>query len=110
MENNKAVKKTGSAKLMHSIGFKVGIIISVLLLLILGIKATSDIIYSYTTTTKSNEENKLEETRRLAKSLEVRFAAAYQTGSDMQAVLQSMMDNQTSYGRSCTRPITISMV
>lgn len=100
MENNKAVKKTGSAKLMHSIGFKVGIIISVLLLLILGIKATSDIIYSYTTTTKSNEENKLEETRRLAKSLEVRFAAAYQTGSDMQAVLQSMMDNQTSYGRS----------
>ena len=69
MENNKAVKKTGSAKLMHSIGFKVGIIISVLLLLILGIKATSDIIYSYTTTTKSNEENKLEETRRLARVL-----------------------------------------
>lgn len=69
-------------------------------MLILGIKATSDVIYSYTTTTKSNEENKLEETRRLAKGLEVRFAAAYQTGSDLQAVLQSIMDNQTPYGRS----------
>ena len=100
MENYKFSKRNGSAKLMHSIGFKVGIIISVLLLLILGIKATSDVIYSYTTTTKSNEENKLEETRRLAKGLEVRFAAAYQTGSDLQAVLQSIMDNQTPYGRS----------
>ena len=44
MENYKSVKKKGSAKLMHSIGFKVGIIISILLLLILGVKATSDII------------------------------------------------------------------
>ena len=100
MENYKSVKKKGSAKLMHSIGFKVGIIISILLLLILGVKATSDIIYNYTTTTAKDERNKLEETRRLAKGLELRFAAAYQTGSDMQAVLQSIMDNETAYGRS----------
>ncbi len=100
MENYKSVKKNGSAKLMHSIGFKVGIIISILLLLILGVKATSDIIYNYTTTTAKDERNKLEETRRLAKGLELRFAAAYQTGSDMQAVLQSIMDNETAYGRS----------
>lgn len=100
MENYKSVKKKGSAKLMHSIGFKVGIIISILLLLILGVKATSDIIYNYTTTTAKDERNKLEEIRRLAKGLELRFAAAYQTGSDMQAVLQSIMDNETAYGRS----------
>ena len=100
MENYKSVKKKGSAKLMHSIGFKAGIIISILLLLILGVKATSDIIYNYTTTTAKDERNKLEETRRLAKGLELRFAAAYQTGSDMQAVLQSIMDNETAYGRS----------
>ena len=100
MENYKSVKKNGSAKLMHSIGFKVGIIISILLLLILGVKATSDIIYNYTTTTERNEENKLEETRRLAKGLEVRFAAAYQTGSDLQAVIQSIIDNESPYGRS----------
>ena len=100
MENYKSVKKKGSAKLMHSIGFKVGSIISILLLLILGVKATSDIIYNYTTTTAKDERNKLEETRRLAKGLELRFAAAYQTGSDMQAVLQSIMDNETAYGRS----------
>ena len=100
MENYKSVKKKGSATLMHSIGFKAGIIISILLLLILGVKATSDIIYNYTTTTAKDERNKLEETRRLAKGLELRFAAAYQTGSDMQAVLQSIMDNETAYGRS----------
>lgn len=100
MENNRSVKKNSLEKLMHSIGFKVGIIIAILLLLILGVKATSEIIYNYNTTTAKDEKNKLEETRRLAKGLELRFAAAYQSGSDLQAVLQSIMDSGTSCGRS----------
>ena len=100
MGNDKIQKKSGLTNKTHSIGFKVGLIISVLLLLILGGKAASDIIYNYKTTTASEEEKTLEETRRLAKGLELRFAAAYQTGSDLQAVLQSIMDNETPYARS----------
>lgn len=59
MENYKSVKKNGSAKIMNSIGFKVGVIISILLLIILGVKATSEIVYNYTTAT-AKDEKKLE--------------------------------------------------
>lgn len=92
-------KGNGAKKVTHSIGLRVGIIIAVVLLSILGIKTTADVIYNYNIATESNEKNKLEETRRLAKGLELRFAAAYQTGSDLQAVLQSIMDG----GVSCER-------
>ena len=100
MKAGNAAKRTGKNNVSHSIGFRVGIIIAILLWLILGVKTASDVIYNYSTTTARDEKNKLEETRRLAKELEVRFAAAYQSGSDLQAVIQSIMDNETPYGRS----------
>nr|WP_315102438.1 methyl-accepting chemotaxis protein [uncultured Catonella sp.] len=99
MGENVTTKGSGAKKVTHSIGLRVGIIIAVVLLSILGIKTTADVIYNYNIATESNEKNKLEETRRLAKGLELRFAAAYQTGSDLQAVLQSIMDG----GVSCER-------
>ena len=71
MRDNGTIKKNGSKNRMHSIGFRVGITIAILLLLILGTKAASDIIYNYKTTTESEEKTKLEETRKLAKSLEL---------------------------------------
>ena len=100
MKNSRTGSRDKSQSRMHSIGFRVGIIITILLWLILGVKTASDVIYNYSTTTARDEKNKLEETRRLAKELEVRFAAAYQSGSDLQAVIQSIMDNETPYGRS----------
>ena len=100
MENYKSVKKNGSAKIMNSIGFKVGVIISILLLIILGVKATSEIIYNYTTATAKDEKNKLEETRKLAKELELRFAAAYQTGNDLRAMVQSSVETGTMMERN----------
>ena len=100
MKAGNAAKRTGKNNVSHSIGFRVGVIIAILLCLILGVKTASDVIYNYSTTTAKDEKNKLEETRRLAKELEVRFAAAYQSGSDLQAVIQSIMDNETPYGRS----------
>lgn len=100
MKAGNAAKRTGKNNVSHSIGFRVGVIIAILLCLILGVKTASDVIYNYSTTTARDEKNKLEETRRLAKELEVRFAAAYQSGSDLQAVIQSIMDNETPYGRS----------
>ena len=100
MKAGNAAKRTGKNNVSHSIGFRMGVIIAILLCLILGVKTASDVIYNYSTTTAKNEKNKLEETRRLAKELEVRFAAAYQSGSDLQAVIQSIMDNETPYGRS----------
>ena len=100
MKAGNAAKRTGKNNVSHSIGFRMGVIIAILLCLILGVKTASDVIYNYSTTTATDEKNKLEETRRLAKELEVRFAAAYQSGSDLQAVIQSIMDNETPYGRS----------
>lgn len=100
MKNSRTGSRDKSQSRMHSIGFRVGIFITILLWLILGVKTASDVIYNYSTTTARDEKNKLEETRRLAKELEVRFAAAYQSGSDLQAVIQSIMDNETPYGRS----------
>ena len=100
MKAGNAAKRTGKNNVSHSIGFRMGVIIAILLCLILGVKTASDVIYNYSTTTARDEKNKLEETRRLAKELEVRFAAAYQSGSDLQAVIQSIMDNETPYGRS----------
>ncbi|MGP1434475.1 MAG: methyl-accepting chemotaxis protein [Catonella sp.] len=100
MENYKSVKKNGSAKVINSIGFKVGIIISILLFLILGLKATSEIIYNYTTVTAKDEKNKLEETRGLAKELELRFATAYQTGNDLRAMVQSAVETDTMMERN----------
>ena len=100
MKNSRTGSRDKSQSRMHSIGFRVGIFITILLWLILGVKTASDVVYNYSTTTARDEKNKLEETRRLAKELEVRFAAAYQSGSDLQAVIQSIMDNETPYGRS----------
>ncbi|MGP1613030.1 MAG: methyl-accepting chemotaxis protein [Catonella sp.] len=100
MRKSKELKQNGSKNRMHSIGFKVGIIISIILLIILGTKATADILHNYQETTASSEKNKLEETRKLAKQLEIRFAAAYQTGSDLQAVIQSIIENENSYDRN----------
>ncbi len=94
MRTDKAAKSSGTKNRFHSIGFQVGIIISIVLLLVLGIKAGSDIAYNYKMTTERDAKNKLEETRRLAKELEVRFAAAYQTGSDLRAILQSSVENE----------------
>ena len=100
MKNSRTGSRDKSQSRMHSIGFRVGIFITILLWLILGVKTASDVIYNYSTTTARDEKNKLEETRRLTKELEVRFAPAYQSGSDLQAVIQSIMDNETPYGRS----------
>lgn len=99
MRDNGTIKKNSSKNRMHSIGFRVGITIAILLLLILGTKTASDIIYNYKTTTESEEKTKLEETRKLAKSLELRFAAAYQTGNDFRAVVQSSVETSTMMER-----------
>ena len=100
MTKDKSNKRNGVKRnKLHGIGFQVGIIISVVLLLILGIKAAADIAYNYKTTTEKNVELNLEETRRLAKQFELRLAAAYQTGCDLRAILQSDLENRSAQER-----------
>lgn len=66
--------------LRNSIGFTVGVLISLVLLLVLGLKAAYDIKNSYDLTIENSVKVKQEETRKFASMLETEFTSAYQTG------------------------------
>ena len=76
-----------------SLGVKVGVLISLILLVILGAKAIYDILSDYAEAIENGEKIKLEETKKSASQLETKFAGAYQIGYDMRAVLQNTMDS-----------------
>ena len=79
-------------KKVGSVGKKVGIIISVLLLVILVSKATYDSITSYMLTVKNCENFEKEETRAVARMIEGRFAKAYESGAALIAAVKADMN------------------
>ena len=80
-------------KTKDGLGFTMGLIVAVVLLVILGGKGAYDIATNYREEIKEGEAYKLEEAKRYASQLETLFAAAYQIGYDMKSTLQNTMES-----------------
>ncbi|MGP1434448.1 MAG: methyl-accepting chemotaxis protein [Catonella sp.] len=76
---------------LNSIGVKVGILIVVVLIIILGAKSAFQIKNEFHEKIAQGETLKLEKTKNLADKLEKRFAIAHQLGSSVQISLQNTM-------------------
>ena len=87
-------QKTGS------VGKKVGIIISILLLVILGGKAVYDSVISYNLAVDSNKNFEKVETRALARNIEGRFKKSYAAGAALIAAAKAEMFINSEAGRS----------
>lgn len=84
-------REQGRANFWNSIGFSVGIMISLILLLILGIKTAYEVKTSYDDAIKLNETIKLQESRYYAGKLEKEFESAYGLGLDAKVLIESYL-------------------
>nr|WP_315104127.1 methyl-accepting chemotaxis protein [uncultured Catonella sp.] len=87
-------------KKVGSVGKKVGIIISIILLVILGSRAVYDSITSYNLAVKSHEDFEREETEVLAKHIEGRFKKAYEAGAALIAATKAVMSSNSAAERN----------
>lgn len=76
---------------LNSLGVKTGIIIAVILIVVLGGKAAYDTQKNYKEAIINGENYRLEETRKFASQLEMKFAQAYQIGYDIKSVVENTM-------------------
>ena len=83
----KEKKKSG----LNSIGVKVGLLISAIMIVILGLKAVYEIRDGYGEAEIIGENYKLEEVRRLAASLETKIAEVHDAGLYTQTYAQSLL-------------------
>lgn len=88
------------SKKLNSLGVKVGLLISVILLVVLGGKSAYDIYSQYNETTSMARELKLEESKKFASKLETLFASAYQIGYDLQVIIQNTIANIPTENRN----------
>ena len=91
MKKNKEVKSTRTNSIFNSFAVKLGLIIAVFLLVILGAKAIFDNNYETETAIKNIEITKLEEAKKMAYKIERRFAGAYQIGYDVKSITESVL-------------------
>ena len=92
------MKKSGVK--VKSIGMKVSIIISILLLVILGSKTIYDSISTYSLAVKNNENFEREETRVFARDVEGKFKKAYEAGAALIAAIQAEMKSNSEAERN----------
>ena len=92
------MKKSGVK--VKSIGMKVSVIISILLLVILGSKTIYDSISTYSLAVKNSENFEREETRVFARNVEGKFKKAYEAGAALIAGIQAEMSSNTPANRS----------
>lgn len=92
------MKKSGVK--VKSIGMKVSIIISILLLVILGSKTIYDSISTYSLAVKNNENFEREETRVFARNVEGKFKKAYEAGAALIAAIQAEMKSNSEAERN----------
>lgn len=92
----------GKKKKVGSVGMKVGIIISILLLVILGGKAIYDSVTSYNSAVRNQEKFEMEETRAFARNIEGRFKKAYEAGAALIAAANAEMASNSEADRSRT--------
>ena len=90
VKNN--VAKNGSPR-VKSVGMKISIIISVLLIITLGAKTVIDAVRNYNLAVTSNKEFQYERTRKLGKQLEQRFNSVYYTAKTMEDAVDALMIN-----------------
>ena len=90
VKNN--VAKNGSPR-VKSVGMKISIIISVLLIITLGTKTAIDAVRNYNLAVTSNKEFQYERTRKLGKQLEQRFNSVYYTAKTMEDAVDALMNN-----------------
>lgn len=95
MEQKQVVERRNlNSKLkIHSIGFKMGVIISLALLIIMGIKTAYDANKSYSKALVHNQEVKSEELQKFAKRMELRFESAHRSVVDMSAVMSNILED-----------------
>ena len=74
MKEKNATGKSANGK-VKSVGLKISIIISILLIVVLGVKTAYDAVSSYNTAIKTSKKLEYEQTRKLAKQLEQEFMA-----------------------------------
>lgn len=79
---------------IHSIGFKMGVMISLALLIIMGVKIAYDANKSYSKALVHNQEVKSEELKRFAKSMELRFESAHRSVVDMSNIMSNIMEDK----------------
>ena len=90
MKERKSTVKLGNGK-VKSVGLKISIIISILLVVVLGVKTAFDAVSSYKKAIETNKKLEYEETRKLAKQLEQEFMAVYYTGKAIDNTIESSM-------------------
>ena len=88
-EKNSAIKSANGK--VKSVGLKISIIISILLIVVLGVKTAFDAVSSYNTAIKTSKELEYEQTRKLAKQLEQEFMAVYYTTKAIDNTIESSM-------------------
>ena len=91
MKERKAGMKSGNGR-VKSVGLKISIIISIILLVVLGVKTAYDAVSSYKTAIQTNKELEREQTRKLARLLEQEFMAVYYTAKATDNAIESNMN------------------
>lgn len=94
------MEKDSKVKITRSIGFTVGVMMSIILLVILATRTAYDIFDSYSHSFENRIRIKQEETRKLGKELEAEFTSAYHSGYTAQIFIQNMLDNMDEDERS----------
>lgn len=90
MEKKKVAKEMLGLK---SVGVKVGLTISLVLLLVLGIETAYNAVSTYNESVNSAKEICFERTRKYSNKLEKRFAAVYQTATTMKSYIESVIND-----------------
>ena len=93
MKEKNATGKSVNGK-VKSVGVKISIIISILLIVVLGAKTAIDAVRNYNTAIKSDKELEYEQTRNIAKQLEQGFIATYYTTKAVEETVENRI--QTS--------------
>ena len=99
MKEKKTTMVPASGK-VKSVGLKISIIISILLIVVLGAKTAFDAVSSYKTAIKTNKELEYEQTRKLAKQLEQEFMAVYYTAKTVDNTIESRLKSSAKADRN----------
>lgn len=91
-KKSSAEKKALNEKVgLKSVGVKVGLTISLILLIVLGIENAYDAVTSYNTSVDAAKEVMFEKTRKYSNKLEKRFSAGYQTATTVKSYVESVI-------------------
>ena len=100
MGKNKERKTTEKKSIFNSFAVRVGLIVSLVLLVVLGAKAVFDNNYEKETAIQNVETAKLEEAKKMAYKIESQFAGAYQIGYDVKSIAEAMLNDVPEQNRS----------